>query len=148
MLAKIFSLGKIGCSGACACGGGGGGITCSPCTLPASDLTLSYTNVISGNGSVTLTYDAGTTSWSSGCSLGIMYKLVCTTGTVELRAIYFTSGSCPTGTQQYCSNLRVSPFKLTLASYTCSPLSITFTLAGSACPALLSNGFTSFVVTV
>ena len=105
---------------------GGGSLACSPCNIPAQNLTLSWVNVISGNGSTPLTYATAPASWTSGCSNGLLYKLVCTGGQVELRVIYFTAGSCPTGTQQYCSNLRVTPFGLTLSSYTCSPFSMTF----------------------
>ena len=89
---------------------------------------------ISGNGSTTLTYAAAPASWTSGCSNGLLYKLLCTGGQVELRVIYFTTGSCPTGTQQYCSNLRVTPYGLTLSSYTCSPFSMTFLSKSAALP--------------
>ena len=37
-----------------------------------------------------LSYTATPTSWTSGCSNDLLYKLVCTGGQVELRVIYFT----------------------------------------------------------
>jgi hypothetical protein len=123
-------------------------LTCSPCNIPAQNLTLSWVNVIFGNGSTTLTYAATPTSWSSACSDGLLYKLVCTAGQLELRVIYFTTGSCPTGTQQYCSNLRAAPFGLTLSTYTCSPFSMTFLSQSSACPTITNSGFTQFTITL
>jgi hypothetical protein len=129
-------------------GGGGGTVACSPCNIPAQNLTLSWTNVLSGNGSTTLIYSAGPpASWASGCSNSLLYKLLCTGGNVELRVIYFTAGSCPTGTEQYCSNMRVTPYGLTLSSYTCSPFSMTFLSRSATCPAITSSGYTSFTVT-
>ncbi len=127
---------------------GGGSLACSPCNIPTQNLTLSWVNVDSGNGSTTLTYSTAPAAWTSGCSNGLLYKLVCTGGQVELRVIYFTSGSCPTGTQQYCSNLRTAPVGLTLSSLTCSPLSMTFLSNATGCPTITSNGYTTFTITL
>ena len=126
----------------------GGSLACSPCNIPGQDLTLSWVNVISGNGSTPLTYAQTPASWTSACSNGLLYKTVCTGGQVELRVIYFTTGSCPTGTQQYCSNLRGTPHGLTLSSYTCSPFSMTFLSTAAACPAITSGGYTQFTITL
>ena len=123
-------------------------LVCSPCNIPAQNLVLSWVNAISGNGSTVLTYTTAPASWTSGCSNGLLYKLLCTGGQVELRVIYFTAGSCPTGTQQYCSNLRVTPYGLTLSSYTCSPFSMTFLSRSAACPAITSSGYTQFTITL
>jgi hypothetical protein len=127
---------------------GGGSLACSPCNIPTQNLTLSWVNFISGNGSTTLTYATSPTSWTSGCSNGLLYKLVCTGGQVELRVIYFATGSCPTGSQQYCSNLNVAPSGLTLSSFTCSPLSMTFLSNASGCPVISGSGYTKFTVTL
>jgi hypothetical protein len=127
---------------------GGGSIACTPCNIPTQNLTLSWVNPISGNGSTTLTYATTPRSWTSGCSNGLLYKLVCTGGQVELRVIYFTNGSCPSGTQQYCSNLRATPFGLTLSSFTCSPFSMTFLVQTSGCPAITDTGYTKFTITM
>ena len=127
---------------------GSGSLTCSPCNIPTQNLVLSWVNLISGNGSTTLIYTATPAAWTSGCSNNLLYKLICTGGQVELRVIYFMTGTCPSGTQQYCSNLRVAPFGLTLASYTCSPFSMTFLSKTAACPAVTSNGFTQFTITL
>jgi hypothetical protein len=127
---------------------GGGSLACSPCNIPAQNLNLSWVNVISGNGSTTLTYTTTPASWTSGCSNGLLYKLVCTGGQVELRVISFSSGSCPTGTQQYCSNLGPTPFGLTLSSFTCLPLSLTFLTNSSGCPAIATIGYTKFTITL
>lgn len=133
--------------GGCCCSSGPPFLACSPCNIPEANLTLSWVNSLFGNGSTSLTYSSPPPSWNSACSNGLLYKLLCTGGVIELRVIYFTTGSCPTGTQQYCSNVRVTPNGLTLASYTCSPFSVTFNAISSACPAIVSAGYTQFVVT-
>jgi hypothetical protein len=140
---KCLSLGGIGSP--CCCGTPS--LACLPCAIPLRNLTLSYTNLISGNGSTSLVYSAVPASWASGCSLGLLYTLACSGGHIELRVIYFTTGACPTGTQQYCSNLRASPNGLTLSSYTCSPFSLTFQSRSATCPTVTNSGFTQFVVT-
>jgi hypothetical protein len=145
---SVFSLGGIGAP--CCCTEGPPVLVCNPCDIPEENLTLSYVNPISGNGTAALIYSSSPTGWTSACAGAgdsLIWKLLCTGGQIELRAIYFTAGSCPTGTEQYCSNLRSNPLKLTLASYTCSPFSITFTLTSASCPVLLSSGYTSFTVT-
>ena len=124
------------------------GLPCSPCSLPATNLTLSWTNPLLGNGSATMTYSASPQEWMTGCCDGGLYfELFCTGSSIELRAYFFTSGSCPTGTTSYCSNLGSAPLELTLSSHTCSPLSLRFTVSGTDCPALFSDGNTAFTVT-
>jgi hypothetical protein len=118
--------------------------TCKPCSIPQKDLQLAYTNLITGNGTTTLHYSGG--SWMSDCVNGVMFTLGCNGGQVELRVIYFTTGSCPTGTQQACSSLGAAPAKLTLSSSQCQPLSLTFTSQSAGCPAVTGAGFTQFVV--
>lgn len=127
---------------------GSGSLTCSPCNIPAQNLVLSWVNVIRGNGSTPLTYTHAPASWTSSCTNGLLYELICTGGEVELRVIYFTTGSCPTGTQQYCSNLRVTPYGLTLSSYTCSPFSMTFLSKSAACPTITNSGYAQFTITL
>ncbi len=125
-----------------------GSVVCSPCNIPSQALTLSWVNVINGNGSTTLTYASAPASWMSGCSNGLLYQLICNAGHVELRVIYFTTGSCPTGIQQYCSNMRAAPFGLTLSSYSCSPFSLTFLSRSSGCPTITNSGYTRFTITM
>ncbi len=124
--------------------------TCSPCSIPEENLTVSWTNLIGGNGSATMTYSSTpSNNWKTGCCDGGLYfELLCTAGTIELRAYFFTSGSCPTGTTEYCSNLESSPLELTLSSHTCTPFSLTFSVSGSDCPTLYGDGNTQFTVTV
>jgi hypothetical protein len=126
----------------------GGTLACSPCSLPAQDLVISWVNVIFGNGSTTLAYANSSNSWSSTCSHGLLFTLLCTSGQVELRVIYFTTGTCPTGAEQYCSNLRTAPFGLTLASYSCSPFLMTFLSNSSSCPTITNSGYTQFTITL
>ncbi len=126
----------------------GGLVTCSPCNLPTSNLTISWTNAF-GNGSAPMLYSASPQQWITQCvDSGLTFKLLCTSGGIELQATYYTSGGCPGGTSQFCSNLRSSPLELTLSSSTCSPLSITFTVGASMCPQVYSLGNTQFVVTL
>ena len=87
---------------------GSGVLGCLPCNIPKTNLTLSWVNPLSGNGSTTLTYTPIPISWvTTACFNGLKAELVCTGGQVELRVIYWTSGACPgPGLTQYCSNLR------------------------------------------
>jgi hypothetical protein len=125
-----------------------GNLTCSPCALPQQNLTVSWVNSLSGNGQTTLAYTTSPVSWTSGCSRGLQFKLICTAGQIEFRAIYWTSGGCPgPGQSQYCSNLRATPFGLTFSSFTCTPLSLTFTVSPAACPAISASGYASFTIT-
>ena len=75
---------------------------CLPVTLPQKDLQLEITNLLYGNQTVTLSY-GGNGTWSTACVNGLMFTLGCLGGKIELRAIYFVTGNCPGGTQQYCS---------------------------------------------
>ena len=146
-------IGTLVCSASgCTCTGGSG-TTCSPCTIPNENLTISWVNLLVGNGSDTLVYSAGT--WSTGCSGGagtgnqLIFTLFCTSGSIEFRVYYFISGSCPTGQITYCSNLLASPRKLTLASYTCGAgFTLVFTETSLSCPAVTGSGFTSFTITL
>ena len=130
--------------------GGGGVINCTPCSIPTSNLTLSWVNILSGNGSDTLTYTGGVSPiWQTGCS-GVggqnIFKLQCTAGTIVLQVFYFTSGSCPSGGSSECSNALGNPHQITLGSYTCSPFSVTFN-CGVACSFLQAAGYTAFTIT-
>jgi len=128
---------------------GSGTVGCSPCDIPQTNLTLSWVNPLSGNGSTMLTYTPIPVSWvTSACFNGLKAELVCTGGQLELRVIYWISGACPgPGLTQYCSNLRATPFGLTLSSYTCSPFSMIFQSRSAGCPAITLSGYTSFTVT-
>jgi hypothetical protein len=127
--------------------GGGGRTLCSPCTIPNEDLTITWTNILTGNGSATMRFGGGP-SWVTGCvDSGVQFALGCTAGLIELRSMFFVSGSCPTGSSNYCSNLRGNPLTLTLASHTCSPFTMTFMLSEAGCPELYDEGNTQFVIT-
>ena len=94
-----------------------------------------------------MTFGAGP-SWFTGCvDSGLQFILACNGGSIELRAVFFVSGSCPTGSSNYCSNLRSSPLTLTLTDHTCSPFSLTFTLNEAGCPELYDEGNTQVVIT-
>jgi hypothetical protein len=121
---------------------------CAPCNIPAQNLTISWVNPIRGNGSTALVFNKAPTSWTSACSNGLLYQLLCNAGQIELRVIFFTAGSCPSGTQQYCSNLRSAPLGLTLSSYTCSPFSMTFLSRSTTCPTVTNSGYLQFTITL
>lgn len=90
----------------------------------------------------------GGPSWTTGCvDNGEMFVLQCNGGQIELRAIYFLTGVCPTGTQGFCSNLGAVGNQLIFASHTCSPFSLTFTLDNTTCPVLASQGDTQYDIT-
>ena len=121
--------------------------TCSPCGIPNEDLTLSWTNILHGNGSVTLVYGGGVWASATCEDDNLLFVLECDGGTIELRAIFFTGGHCPTGDQEYCSNLRSPPLQIPLIDHTCSPFSVTFEVTETGCGALFGDGNTNFAIT-
>lgn len=148
-----IKFGGFGSNSGNGCGCCGPGVNaCLPCGIPAQNLTVSWTNILHGNGSATMVYNAGTLSHQTASCVdnNLLFRLSCTGGTIELRGIYFTGGGgCPGGTQDYCSNQRPDSRRLVLASSTCTPFSLTFTVPGGAgCPALSGDGNTQFVVTL
>jgi hypothetical protein len=128
---------------------GGESKSCSPCPIPTADLTVSWTNVLHGNGSATLVYSGGLTWDTIGCDdNNLQFHLACSAGAIELQVFFFVSGPCPTGVTQYCSNLRIAPLSLSMTNYTCSPFSLTFTVSEADCEQLFSNGDMKFTVTL
>jgi hypothetical protein len=128
---------------------GGGGISCLPCVIPAEDLTVSWVNLLSGDGSAPLIYTTGPSAWTASCvDDGLIFKLGCNSGNIELRITFFIAGDCPDGESNYCSNFGEPPFQLTLASHTCSPFSLTFTVGEDACPAVYGAGNTVITITL
>jgi hypothetical protein len=125
-------------------------LSCNPCPIPEQSLLLSWTNLLGGNGSATLTFMHGDaiSFWQSDCANGLLYQLYCTASQIELRILYFVSGFCPAGQTAYCSNLRAAPSGLTLVSYTCVPFSLSFQTTLLSCPVLVNNGYQSFTVTL
>jgi hypothetical protein len=79
---------------------------CIPCAIPEKDLTLSWTNTLSGPGSILLTFKPSSGPWESNCDPNnVQYTLQCSNGQIELQAKYWITGSCPgAGTTAYCSN--------------------------------------------
>jgi len=122
------------------------GAACSPCPIPLKDLTLSWTNLISGPGSTTLTYTPSPNVWKTGCVDDQIYELLCSSGTIVLAVTYFISGECPTGQSQRCSSTGAYPLALVRSSYTCTPFSVTYTVA-PGCPEVEAPGYTSFTIT-
>ena len=127
------------------CGCGGATLPCSPCAIPQKNLTLSWTNPLVGNGSTPLVYGGG--GWTTDCVNQMLFQLACAGSVIQLSATYFLAGTCPSGQPQTCTSPGSNPLALTLDSYACSPLYLHYTVTGSNCPALWSNGYTSFAVT-
>jgi hypothetical protein len=126
---------------------GQSGYPCGQCQIPRKNLTVSWTNLILGNGSTTLVYSGGpTTQWISACMNQLLYELICTQNEVEFRVYYFLSGSCPSGQSQYCSTIRSNPYSLTQSNLTCSPFLLTCTVTSASCPNLATYGYTGFTI--
>lgn len=137
----------------CGCGTGCCDASCLPCSIPFRDLKIAWVNLATGNGSDTLAYNPALGTWTTGCSGGnpsssqqVIFKFQCNEGNLELQVQYFVDGPCPTGTSDYCSNLRTVGFELNLSKSKCFPFSIEFDLTSKSCPALFGLGFTSFTV--
>ena len=113
-------------------------------------MTLSWTNLILGNGSTALVYSGSPAAqWTSACTNQLLYQLVCTSNQVEFRVYYFLSGSCPTGQSQYCSTSRTGPNSLVTASLTCgSSFLWVMSLTSTTCPAIATYGYTGFTISL
>jgi hypothetical protein len=122
------------------------GVPCGSCTIPASDLTVSWTNPLLGDGSAPLVYSSTGPVWKSACTNQLLFQLSCTAGQVEFRATYFLSGSCPTGQSQYCSTIRNSPYHLTRTGLVCGSSFLMTVGVTSACPNLIAFGYTGFTI--
>jgi hypothetical protein len=123
-------------------------LTCSPCSIPRGDLTIAWTNTITGNGSATMTYSAAGQTWTATCvDNGQIFLLRCTGGAINFAVEYFTAGGCPGGTIAGCSAADASPNKLIVGTQTCSPFSLTFGVDATHCPGVFANGDTQFTIT-
>ncbi len=121
-------------------------LSCSPCPIPRKNLTVSWTNYVIGSGSAPLVYSPPG-QWNSGCVNQLLYSLGCPGSLIQFSVTYFLSGSCPGGQQQSCSSPNFAPFQLVLATFTCSPLYLRYTLTTASCPELASDGYTAFTIT-
>jgi hypothetical protein len=121
-------------------------LSCSPCNIPRKNLTLSWANILIGDGSTPLVFSAPG-NWSSACTNQLLFALACTGSQVALSVTYFLSGLCPTGQPQACVSTGSNPLSLILDTSTCSPFFLHFTVTSSSCPALWGNGYTSFSIT-
>jgi len=149
-----FGQWAIGTCG-CMCPGGPAMFTCSVCNLPLANLTCSWTNVLFGNGSATMTWNGSSSAplWSTACASTPHFaglQMACVSGSIVFKAFYFTSGGCPSGGTAFCQSGSAYPLGLILTSHTCSPLSLTYSTGNgvsTGCDILNSNGFNQFVVT-
>jgi hypothetical protein len=122
------------------------GLSCAPCAIPRKNLTLSWTNNLFGSGSGTLVFTPPG-EWSSACINQLLFQLSCPGSMVQLSVTYFLSGVCPSGQSQSCTSTGYAPFSITLASFSCSPFLMRFTVQSADCPALWGNGYSSFTIT-
>jgi hypothetical protein len=121
-------------------------LACSPCPIPRRNLTLSWSNALSGPGSTPLVFTPPGL-WNSACTNQLLYSLTCFGSLIQFAVSYFLSGTCPTGQSQSCTSPGSNPFALSLDSYTCSPFFLHYTVTGAGCPVLWSNGYSSFAIT-
>jgi hypothetical protein len=120
-------------------------LSCSPCNIPKKNLALCWANGLSGNGSTTLVFtEPG--GWNSSCTNQLLYNLTCNGGLIQFTVTYFLSGTCPTGQSQQCLSPGSNPYALNMDAYTCAPLYLHYTVTGSNCPVLFSNGYSAFWV--
>ncbi len=122
-MAQVTALSLGGIGSPCCCGSGPPPMcTCTPCDIPKGPLTLSFSST-----SVTLVEVGSTCVWKSVCrnfflpSFPYGGTFVFTCGPTYILTIYYDT-NCPTSNSNFCT-----PVPLT--SHTCSPLSLTFTLA-------------------
>jgi hypothetical protein len=127
-------------------GGGGATLPCSPCVIPKKNLTLSWTNNLLGSGSGTLVFSPPD-QWNSSCINQMLFQLSCSGSMIQLSVTYFVGGGCPSGQSQSCTSLDSAPHSLTLASFSCNPFLLHFTVTSGGCPALWSNGYTALTIT-
>ncbi len=131
----------------CCCGPNN--FACGPtCSIPKKDLTVSWFNGVSGDGSTTLHFNNPNT-WISSCTNQLLYQILCNAGQVEFRVIYFISGACPNGQSNYCSTLGGNPLRLVQTALTCGDtFLLTCNVTDASCPNLFENGYTGFSVSV
>lgn len=121
-------------------------LPCSPCAIPRRNLTVSWIGALSGGGSIGLVYD-GLNQWQNGCAGPLSFRLSCEGGSIVFSATVFTTGACPNGPSQSCSNSTAAPNGLTLIQQACSPFLLTYQVTGSTCPALSDRGYQRFTIT-
>lgn len=125
-------------------------VPCGSCDIPAQDLTLSWTNPITGPGSTTLTYQTTpSTAWVAECVDQLIFTLNCQGGTPAFRVDYFLSGTCPTGLSSFCSTGGGAGHKLDGGTVTCGASFLwTITVNSTDCPNLATFGYTSFTISI
>jgi len=115
---------------------------CAPCPIPLADLTLSWTNLLTGPGSATMFVSAAPNVWTTACVPSgfdsYRFAMSCFEGNIELAYEFFSNTTCA-GTQSSGCDFAAS-------SYSCSPFSITFTVT-LACDGLYSGGYQTFTIT-
>ena len=132
--------------GGCGCGG----IPCSPCAIPAANLTLTWTDVSTGSlvtSSTTLAYtpQVGSTPaiWQSGLTAadGQWFYINCP-GSGNLYTYWGPSFGGPFYCETNAVNLGGGPFYwLNVTDYTCSPFHLHYQLGNSVnCGLYYANG--------
>ena len=121
------------------------GFSCgTPCPLPRKDLTLSWANVTSGNGSGTLVYNSAAKTWAMACTSWLRADLsMISGGSIAFNLRRYGSPSDCSGAVSLWSY----GVTLTLdADYTCEPLLLTFRPRFTT-QALYTSGYRTFVIT-
>lgn len=139
---------KSGASGGCECCSSKENFTnCGGCDIPDSNLTVTWHNGVTGDGSAPLVFN-GINSWKSACSGGgfnqRIFSVGCNSGAVEFRVTSFISGTCPDGITVFCSTFGGT---LTRTSLTCgSGFLMEVSVNDHSCPDLFENGYTGFTI--
>jgi hypothetical protein len=120
--------------------------TCGACQVPQANLTLSWTNAISGPGSTTLDFQS-CILWNTGCVNQLLFELQCLSGVLIFTVIFFISGSCPTGQHRQCASNGGAGGKLDSVMQTCGAGFLwELSVNGTDCPGVFAGGYTSFTI--
>lgn len=106
------------------------GVPCSPCNIPARNLTLSFTGTPTLGGPYTMTYSAvglgGAPSWNYGCDplgvYGVQFTMNCSAISHTITSLYTQWGF---STFSPCDD-NLGNTTPTLIDYTCEPFHLHF----------------------
>lgn len=126
--------------GGCNCPGGSS-VVCGTCAIPAPNLTVFWTNILTGNGSATLVWN-GVSKWQSACiASSYIYDLACVSGVLT-----FSVSNC--SGVLICDTAHANPNRINTVSLTCgASFDWKMSISSASCSTLAMNGFTNYEVT-
>lgn len=120
-------------------------VPCVPCSLPRTDLTVSWTNTGTiGNGSTSMARSGST--WASACVDQLRFTLACTSSLIQFGVSIFADGDCTGEPTQACVSPGLNPLSLVLDYWTCSPFHLHYTVTSASCPELWYRKYTGFAI--